>query len=298
MTRLNQSRGNNVSHCYFPKSVFLAVALGPFIISGATALFQPFFGVSTVYSKGMEGASRPCFIAITSPPRLLRTGKSPRSPICDALRSQSNEDDGNDDDDDSQSHEGGKSVNADLGALRRRLASQLIYILESQQTRPPNPELGPINFVAAVLNALLYPDDPLPDSGFRVLIRSSTEGWLDLIRNSVGAPRYADEDSIVRALRTAIQRPRNHFGILVGAEDTEKFDITFPSDVVDFEDGACWLECQLRGRHKNELLVVVGWQLKRRKSDGAWLIDNIDWQDFRDGYRPGIGREEWIRICG
>ena len=113
----------------------------------------------------MEGASCPCFIAIISPPRLLRTGKSPRPPICDALRSQGNEDDGNDDDDDTynrdliyntkftpnfaengdmafsprrgQSHEGGKSVDADMGALRRRLASQLICILKSQQIRPP-----------------------------------------------------------------------------------------------------------------------------------------------------------------
>ena len=44
MTRLNQSRGNNVSHCYFYKSVFLAVALGPSIISGATAFFSLFSG--------------------------------------------------------------------------------------------------------------------------------------------------------------------------------------------------------------------------------------------------------------
>ena len=38
--------------------------------------------------------------------------------------------------------------------------------------------------------------------------------------------------------------------------------------------------------------------MRRREDDGAWLIDGIDWQDFRDDYRPGIGREEWERICG
>jgi hypothetical protein len=38
--------------------------------------------------------------------------------------------------------------------------------------------------------------------------------------------------------------------------------------------------------------------MKRQEDDGAWLIDGIDWQDFWDEYRPGIGREELERICG
>jgi len=59
------------------------------------------------------------------------------------------------------------------------------------------------------------------------------------------------------------------------------------------------LECQLRNVHDNSLLVATGWQLKRsRRLDGAWLIDRIDWQDFRDLYRPGVGREEWLRSVG
>lgn len=105
----------------------------------------------------------------------------------------------------------------------------------------------------------------------------------------------------------------------------------FPSDPVIFEededdkDGEkrseserivdhCWIESRLRSPKDNTLLAVVGWSLQRRqiiqeeqKSDfgnnsnnltTCWLLDGIDWQDFRDEFRPGIGREEWERICG
>jgi hypothetical protein len=79
----------------------------------------------------------------------------------------------------------------------------------------------------------------------------------------------------------------------------------FDTDPVDYYDGTCWVESRLRSRG-GELLVVVGWSLQQERlwkedDDGSmvvWLLDNIDWQDFRDEYRPGIGREEWERICG
>ena len=79
----------------------------------------------------------------------------------------------------------------------------------------------------------------------------------------------------------------------------------------------CWIESRLRSPKDNELLAVVGWSLKRRRIiqkqeseksgdfegdtndyNMCWLLDGIDWQDFRDDFRPGIGREEWERICG
>jgi hypothetical protein len=107
----------------------------------------------------------------------------------------------------------------------------------------------------------------------------------------------------------------------------------FPSDPVIFEadddddqnereDGQrithhCWIESRLRSPKDNQLLAVVGWSLQRRQimeeQDGhdssnfdsnasdfvsCWLLAGIDWQDFRDEFRPGIGREEWERICG
>mmetsp|Transcript_20451 Transcript_20451/g.47979 ORF Transcript_20451/g.47979 Transcript_20451/m.47979 type:complete len:239 (-) Transcript_20451:93-809(-) len=105
----------------------------------------------------------------------------------------------------------------------------------------------------------------------------------------------------------------------------------FPSDPVIFEDedhngdlvvngiitvDHCWIESRLRSPQDDQLLAVVGWSLKRRRIQipqhgqhmngvhidenelSCWLLDGIDWQDFRDQFRPGIGREEWERICG
>ena len=108
----------------------------------------------------------------------------------------------------------------------------------------------------------------------------------------------------------------------------------FPTDPVIFEEDGdendreerkeeeriidrCWIESRLRSPKDDELLTVVGWSLQRRQIvqkgwdnrssycsnntytlSACWLLDGIDWQDFRDEFRPGIGREEWERICG
>ena len=190
--------------------------------------------------------------------------------------------------------------------LRVRLAGIRDKINRYEERRPPNRHLKPKEIVRALLSALIVPDEPLPDAGFRLLLESATEEWKDYIRKSIGAPLYASDELIASALGSAISRPKNQFGILVGVNDDHAslirvkpvYSVSFPSDVVDFEDGNCWVECRLRGKLDDKLLVVMGWQMKRRKEDGAWLIDGIDWQDFRDDYRPGIGREEWMRICG
>ena len=79
-----------------------------------------------------------------------------------------------------------------------------------------------------------------------------------------------------------------------------------------------WIECQLRHYETNELLVVMGWQLlvtrhtplskdhvdilhdssSSSSTIKEYQIDRVDWQDFREMFRPGLGREEWVRICG
>mmetsp|Transcript_21782 Transcript_21782/g.33819 ORF Transcript_21782/g.33819 Transcript_21782/m.33819 type:complete len:95 (-) Transcript_21782:31-315(-) len=89
------------------------------------------------------------------------------------------------------------------------------------------------------------------------------------------------------------------WAILLGLDGDDHY-IEFTHEPVDYlEEGQCWLECRLRSnREDDELLVAIGWTLCRGKEDGSWLIDGVDWQDFRDRHRPGIGREEWERICG
>lgn len=94
-----------------------------------------------------------------------------------------------------------------------------------------------------------------------------------------------------------LERPNQQFAIIMGVED-RGFQVIFPSDIVQYDDNECWIECRFYSPDKNELLVVIGWTLLRQDDNKCWLIHQMDWQDFRDAYRPGIGREEWERICG
>lgn len=190
------------------------------------------------------------------------------------------------------------SVDADMPQLLERLQHLKVNMLEEELTRPPNAKLGPKQFVDKILEGLLDPYDPVPDAGFRRLLRASTAEWRAKIHQMIGAPADAPEEMVASALGAALSRPNQQFGILVGTEDSEDYYVSFPSDIVDNLDGTCWLEARLYGTNDDDLLVITGWELQQRPSDGAWIVASIDWQDFRDPYRPGLGREEWERICG
>jgi hypothetical protein len=150
--------------------------------------------------------------------------------------------------------------------------------------------------------------------------------------------RSEDDVHIVSAISSTITQRNNQFGILVGEGErytisfpTEPLEYEHCSDTHDVSSSSSslssymttgtattWMECQLRDYETNELLVVMGWQLvlqtddhKRQTDDDrtssssssssssvVYLIDRVDWQDFRAAFRPGIGREEWMRICG
>jgi hypothetical protein len=187
-----------------------------------------------------------------------------------------------------------RSDDFDTDTLRDRLERLRVQILDEEFQRPPNPNLSPTEFIQECLHCLWANGDPLPDSGFRLLLRASTKAWRKKLHQSVGAPVAAHVEVVASALGEAICRPNNQFGILVG--EAETYTSTFPTDPLDYADGTCWVECQLRGSNDGKLLVITGWQLE--KENGAWMVDSIDWQDFRDAFRPGIGREEWMRICG
>jgi len=186
--------------------------------------------------------------------------------------------------------------------LDRRMNEIRRDIIKEQADKPPKAGMSARDFIKNVLAALRAVDDPLPDYGCIVLLRSSTPRWKREILNSIAAPNWADEAHVASTLNAALGRKRNQFGILVGGaegEEGEEYTLQFPSDAVeDLEDGTCWVECRFREPETGKLLAVTGWELKRRKQDGAWLIDRLDWQDFRDEYRPGFGREEWIRVFG
>jgi hypothetical protein len=182
----------------------------------------------------------------------------------------------------------------DSDTLRRRIQKVQLEVMEEEFRRPPNAEFSPEQLVEEIMNALLDPYDPVPNSGFGLLLRTSTKEWRRAILQSIGARDDVDMELAASCLGAAIGRPHNQFQILVG--EGEKYKLDFSSDPLDFEDGTCWVECRLRDKRSSKLLVITGWDLIQRE-DGAWLVDSVHWQDFRDEFRPGFGREEWMRIC-
>lgn len=215
-----------------------------------------------------------------------------------------------------------------LERFKRRRNEAALKVQSEKLRRPPSNATyfqDPKNVITSILSGLLQPHAPIPLFGYEILYQSSTEHWQDVLRKSVGAPIGTETELIYRALSTSMERGgHNQFGILVGlgtdhhrnnvvdvaaaaasssetaeqsSNNNDYYTIEFPWDTLDYYDGTAWLECRLRDKFSDELLCVLGWSLEK-SSDGSWLIDGIDWQDFRERYRPGVGREEWERICG
>lgn len=177
----------------------------------------------------------------------------------------------------------------DLAILQDRIHTLKVSILEDEINRPPNTLISPSELIREILHGLLNPFDPLPDAGFRLVLRTATKKWRKRILQSVGANDHSNVEIVASALGSAIERPGNQFAILVG--DGQDFILEM-SEPLNFGE-ECWVECKLRDKNTSELLVITGWNLLLE--DGMWLVDNIEWQDFREEFRPGIGREEWFR---
>lgn len=286
----------------------------------------------------------------------------------------------------SDSNDNNNEVDKDQKLLNQRLSKLQAQLYETELSRPPNPSYSAHEFISELCKALKDPDDPLPNSGYRVLWRCSSKNWRGEITKRIGIPvssstlstsfvsstshasnvsspssstklnnknnknnnKFLPEDIITSALGTSLSRPQNQFAILVSADDVYQSYTLHLGDTLDYNDGTCWVDAQLRSvatppttstppsststlpnsnshdnngtnrtnkhginsnssnnnhpkRRMNEhgkLLVKLGWSLVRREEDGAWIMDGLDWQDFREEFRPGIGREEWVRICG
>ena len=178
-------------------------------------------------------------------------------------------------------------------------------------------EKTPKQLVETILSTLLTPHNPSSNWGYEYLYTYSTERWQHILRKSVGLHNNTEEDLIYEALAGSMERDNQQFGILVGmgvddgtascldqnmidnnmnSMQEEYYTVEYPYDTLDYQDGTAWIECRLRNIDTDTLLVVIGWSLQQVQ--GEWKVDGIDWQDFREKYRPGIGREEWERICG
>ena len=184
-----------------------------------------------------------------------------------------------------------------LERFRRRKVKVAEALETEERRRPPNALLSPEETVKEILLGLRRPHYPQRYFGLIVLLRACTSEWRSFLCKSVAAPVNESDEAIAAALEAAMSRPNNQFRILLGLEDDD-YLIDFSTDALDYGDGTCWVECRLRANDTNELLVALGWSLVEDTKTQAWIVDGLDWQDFRDAYRPGIGREEWERICG
>jgi hypothetical protein len=125
------------------------------------------------------------------------------------------------------------------------------------------------------------------------LLSNSADKWRTAIYEAVGAPATADETIVAKALTDAMSKSNNQFAILMGK--AEPFIVNFPSDPVEGNDGEVWVECRLREKQSDELLVTMGITLQPNKDGDGWLIAGLDWQDFRDQFYPGLSGREWLR---
>lgn len=170
----------------------------------------------------------------------------------------------------------------------KRIAKVWRDVLEQEMESPANnPNLTPVEFVSKILKCLLQPDDPLPNSGYRVLLRSSSPKWKREIQKALGVPsKYSfyenavNEEILASALGSALMRPNNQFGILVNNDDDYTLQIV---NILDYQDGTCWVDSRLVSSStlENKLLVIIGWQLIKPPNTDTWTIDSIEWQDFR-----------------
>ena len=80
------------------------------------------------------------------------------------------------------------------------------------------------------------------------------------------------------------------------------YQYSFPSDTYYIDGSRAFQEVQFDSRPDAAsgaaaLLAKLGWELVRGP-DGCWRTDAVSWHDFRDEFRPGVGQDEWPRICG
>ena len=123
-------------------------------------------------------------------------------------------------------------VDIHSSSLNKRLADMRVSILAHTLKLPPNPSLSPVEFIMAVLEELRHPDSLMSQSGYRTLLRSSSERWKLALKNSIGVPSHLEmnknkpmnsstcmdglvtEDALVSSLAAAMTRPKNQYQIL------------------------------------------------------------------------------------
>ena len=73
----------------------------------------------------------------------------------------------------------------------------------------------------------------------------------------------------------------------------EEYTADLDDDVLVLDDEAF---LRVRLEDESDAPVTLGWELRLQR--GCWLTSRWHWHDFRPEFHPGIGEEEWTRICG
>ena len=150
----------------------------------------------------------------------------------------------------------------------------------------PEPAYTPQEVISLTLDALQSNDEPQPSFGTALLRRFSTEEF-----QMAGEPQRLPPPALTAFFTT------NQYNLLLDREGASWY---FPAETCSFDDENAWQEVRFESdgaaAGENALLVKLGWSLVRSK--GCWLTESVDWHDFRPDFRPGIGQEEWPRICG
>mmetsp|Transcript_11087 Transcript_11087/g.12843 ORF Transcript_11087/g.12843 Transcript_11087/m.12843 type:complete len:489 (-) Transcript_11087:51-1517(-) len=206
------------------------------------ALVLSFINVQTTTASLLNCNHNPSFIVIQTP-------GFARSSICTSAKIKSMALHSHHDKSDHDEHHSSSIVDMAIPILNNRLHQLRKQILENQIQKPPNPLLDPVQTISSILNELQQQpltnkatdshgnsshDDYdntrtknqnymsfLPDSGYRTLIRASTNTWKSALRKSIGAPENVTEEQFVSALQTAMSRPNNQYQILVSDSDID-----------------------------------------------------------------------------
>ena len=148
----------------------------------------------------------------------------------------------------------------------------------------PARELSPSDVIRLTLHAMQHNPVPVPHSGTALLLRFSTP---DL--TLAGIPRPVCQ--LTPAELTA-SFGSSQYNLLLAPDMAPEF----PSDMISLDGLTAFQEVSLLAADDSAKLATLGWELCR--VDGCWLTSGISWHDFREGWRPGIGQEEWDRSFG
>jgi hypothetical protein len=105
------------------------------------------------------------------------------------------------------------------------------------------------------------------------------------------------------ALARVVRDAKSQYSLLADS----RLALEFPTEPVERVDSdgiaLSWHEVELElrpegGRFDSEgyTAAKLGWE--NEWSGEGWRTRAISWHDFRPAFRPGIGQEEWPRICG